>query len=480
MNKTFIFVLFTLFISFCFAGEEQAIDQVIDNKIHIKIIEKQQEKLSDRINEKTEQQQEYTDNEIQEQIDILLKDRNNVLCMREKWIDWVMMVLTALIAFFGIGVTIYFFIKGRKQSKEFEEQKAKISKILEETETEQLDIKGESRKLQMYSQQRIKELDNLFDELKNKKKEIENLVESAKADIYELSKNSLIKDKKIKPQLYTIIDDILTEKEESNFDANDWIIKGNDLLEKEDFEKAFYYYSKAIKIDAKNSYAHNAQGVCYERMGDLKKALGAYDKAIEYDKENYTAYCNRGNCKRELFTPEEGLEDIEKSISLAPMTTNGYSSRATIKSKLGDFKGAVDDRMKVIEIDPQDVIEYLNLLELSLLSNTKEIWDRYYGRTLHLKKDTGEESIISYLKAIYDCIFKNLEINIILETMKLKQLLSDYDKKVNWTIIDMLRSIEKSKSLNKKQKKQIVTFTEEFGNYIKEHNMKYEKTEDNN
>jgi len=472
-NKILIIVLFTLFISLCYAGEEQATDQVTENKFHIKNIEKQQDKLSDRIEDKTDKQREYTDNEIQKQIDILLKDRNNVLCMREKWIDWVMMVLTALIAFFGIGVTIYFFIKGRKQSKEFEEQKDKISKILIEAETEQLNIKGESRKLQKYSQQRRNELDNLFNDLENKKKELDVFVEKSIAGMYELSKNSLSKDKKINPQLYAIIDDILKEKEVSNFDANDWIIKGNDLFDKNNYKQALEYYAKAISIDPKNSDAYNSRGVCYSELDEFKNAIKEFDKAIEFNGENHVAYCNRGLNKVRINKIEQGIEDINISLNLKPMYTPGYKSRAEAYYKLNKFDNAKKDLIKVTSINPQNVIHYSDLLELSIVTNDKKTWDRYYTRTIHLKKNPFEESIILYLTIIFNYVFKNSEININTQIKKIKQLLNKYEEIADWSINEMIDGIEKSKDLNKDQIMIIIKFTNELGNCIQEHNNKF-------
>jgi len=440
MNKTFIFVLFTLFISFCFAGEEQAIDQVTDNKIRIENIEKQQVKLSNRIDDKSKQLKEYTDKEIKEEIEILLNDRNDVLCMREKWIDWVMLFVTILVAFLGVGVTLYLYIKSRKQSKEFEEQKAKISKILREAEEEKKLSQRESEIIQRFSRRRRKELEKIIEETESKKKEFEGFVDNAKSTLYELVKDTLVKDKKISKQVATIINDILTEKEESNFDANDWKIKGNEFRIKKDYSKVIYCYTKAIELNFNDSDGYINRGVAYLRNKKYDKALNDFNRAIEISPKSHLAYFNLGIVKVHKKEYLDAFDAYERAISLKP---------------------------KYCDI-------YMNLLELAIIDNKESIWKKYSESISKIHLNYENMGMLLLLKSIAELYFYNKEFKISVVKLEIDSLIKKYLEKIEWSFDELTEWINKTsfkKSHYKVMIEDMIIFVKEA---IEKHNNLFE------
>jgi len=110
---------------------------------------------------------------------------------------------------------------------------------------------------------------------------------------------------------------------------------GNAYLLKDNFNKAYYYYSKAYQIKLKNPTnlydlaitAFNI-GIIHEAQGDYKKAIEFYKKSAEYDLQNqgeevgfisdiYVALSNVYTLKNDLEKAEEYIEKaLHMSISI--------------------------------------------------------------------------------------------------------------------------------------------------------------------
>jgi len=94
-----------------------------------------------------------------------------------------------------------------------------------------------------------------------------------------------------------------------------------------DFEKAVYWYSRAISVNPENAELYAERGVAYFHRKMLQEALADHDKARE----------------------------------LEPKRAYRYSSRAYIKDAMGDTMGAIEDYKVAIELDPEDAVAHNNL-----------------------------------------------------------------------------------------------------------------------
>jgi Flp pilus assembly protein TadD len=94
-----------------------------------------------------------------------------------------------------------------------------------------------------------------------------------------------------------------------------------------DFEKAVYWYSRAISVDPKDAELYAERGVAFFHRQMLKEAL----------------------------------DDLNMARELEPKRAYRYSSRAYIKDAMGDTRGAIEDYKKAIELDPEDAVAHNNL-----------------------------------------------------------------------------------------------------------------------
>lgn len=166
-------------------------------------------------------------------------------------------------------------------------------------------------------------------------------------DSFNESLNQLINDRQkvkeleeLRQELDGAKNEIFSLKEEAKKNGNN-----NTLQQK---------YVESIKL--MDSKQLNIEG--YERMDkkDYKGALEIYDQVIVLDPKNDQGYFQRGNCKRELGDNNGALSDYTKAIELSNPNNAFYSyaNRGLLKQDMGDYIGAIDDLTKVIEANSQD------------------------------------------------------------------------------------------------------------------------------
>ncbi len=96
--------------------------------------------------------------------------------------------------------------------------------------------------------------------------------------------------------------------------------KGNNFIQKVDYEKALDYFEKALDLCPNDISLLNNIGFTY---GEMKK----YDKAIE---------------------------TYEKSLKIKPSHANTWNGLALSYKKLGKYEDAIRACKKAIELDPND------------------------------------------------------------------------------------------------------------------------------
>lgn len=103
--------------------------------------------------------------------------------------------------------------------------------------------------------------------------------------------------------------------------------KATDAYEGKDFEKAVYWYSRAISVRPDAADLHSERAVAYFHRNMLK----------------------------------ESLADMNRAQELEPRKPYRYSSRAYIKDAMGDTAGAIEDYKIAVKLDPEDAVAHNNL-----------------------------------------------------------------------------------------------------------------------
>jgi tetratricopeptide (TPR) repeat protein len=94
--------------------------------------------------------------------------------------------------------------------------------------------------------------------------------------------------------------------------GNVWVLKG-------DADKAMFYYSEAIRVDAHHKQSYFKRGwVNYNMVGNLSAALDDFNDAIEEDKLYSDAYLYRGQTYRAMKVFNAAVADMEAALRHAP------------------------------------------------------------------------------------------------------------------------------------------------------------------
>ena len=162
--------------------------------------------------------------------------------------------------------------------------------------------------------------------------------------------------------------------------------------EKEEYEKALEYSSRAIQKDPNRIQAYNLRGraytslerydraledfaeakniapddaetyfnrgYLYQQQGRYSDAINDYDTAISKNRNYGEAYYRRGQSKYDLGQVEESLTDFGEAIGLKPDFFDAYYERALTLKELEEYSSALDDFDKAIELNPNDISVY--------------------------------------------------------------------------------------------------------------------------
>jgi len=92
-------------------------------------------------------------------------------------------------------------------------------------------------------------------------------------------------------------------------EAEEWFEKAEDV---DIHALKIEYYTKAIELDPKYTYAYNCRGLAYANLDEYQKAIDDYTKAIELDPKYTYAYFIRGAIYSELNEYQKAIDDCKK------------------------------------------------------------------------------------------------------------------------------------------------------------------------
>ena len=132
--------------------------------------------------------------------------------------------------------------------------------------------------------------------------------------------------------------------------ADEWNVRGDNLYDAGDFNKAIECYTKAIELDFELILAYFSRASAYSNLARYEEAVVDYTKAIELSPDFASLYGNRGAAYNELGRYEDALADLNKAIELDQGYAGAYNNRGYAYYMLGNVKMARDDFGKACEM----------------------------------------------------------------------------------------------------------------------------------
>src|SRR5688572_29847968 len=109
-----------------------------------------------------------------------------------------------------------------------------------------------------------------------------------------------------------------------------FLLQGNSMVEKRNYQEAKRYFSEAVKLDSCFADAWNNLGTVYYNEGNYSEALASFDRALECHPDFYDVYINRANTYYELNNQAFALRDLDTYGERKPDTAIVFFSRGLI------------------------------------------------------------------------------------------------------------------------------------------------------
>ena len=160
-------------------------------------------------------------------------------------------------------------------------------------------------------------------------------------------------------------------------------------------ETAIDAYDRAIRLKPDYAEAYSNRGVAKSDLGRHDEAIADYDEAIRLKPDYAEVYSNLGDAKNDLGWYEDAIADCDKAIRLKPDLAEAYSNRGVAKRSLGRYEAAIADCDEAIRLKPDLVEVYYNRGEANISLNRADEARRDFETAITLAREAGDETLAS-------------------------------------------------------------------------------------
>ena len=144
------------------------------------------------------------------------------------------------------------------------------------------------------------------------------------------------------------------------FEANQYMEKGIELYNDEQYLSALLQLDKALEIDKTNAKTYMYRGAVNTQLKEYRDAIMDLNKAIELNPNDSYCYNRRGRLYSKTGDEEEAIENFNKAIQLKPDYSSAYNNRGVSYANKKNYVAAISDYTKAIKYNPNDITPYNN------------------------------------------------------------------------------------------------------------------------
>ncbi len=146
--------------------------------------------------------------------------------------------------------------------------------------------------------------------------------------------------------------------------AADYIAMGKKAIERESFDSAIIYYSKAIKLEPRSHLAYIGRGEAYHEKRQYSLAVAEYTAAIRLAPDSKDAYRMRASSHKNI---DLKIADLTTIIRLDPGNFRSYEDRAYTCMYYDRYDLAIKDYDTLIKLNPREAPYYYKALSQAYL-----------------------------------------------------------------------------------------------------------------
>ena len=151
--------------------------------------------------------------------------------------------------------------------------------------------------------------------------------------------------------------------DKNDFNANH--LHGCILSQRNDYEDAVKFITRAVEVIPSNYEANNNLGIAYKNLKDKANAEKYFHKAIDIDQTNYKSYFNCANLYSDVNQFDKSIEFLKSAVKYAP-------DNSDVKHRLGEvyqYKYQQDRDRSILRLAEEcflDVIKSVSYTHLTL------------------------------------------------------------------------------------------------------------------
>lgn len=239
--------------------------------------------------------------------------------------------------------------------------------------------------------------------IKRLEKELNKMVSIAKDSEFSIVLTRALSNEDVDVKIYAL-SQIIKKFKDNSLVALAYNNRGCEYDKKEDYDKAIFDYTKAIKIKPDFVEAYNNRGNSYYDKGEYDRAMKDYSKAIELNPDYAIAYCNRSRLFIDKEMYKDAESDLKKAIKLSPYSDKAYGQYANILHLQNNNNEALRKVNMAIKLNEEECLWYYlrSIILLNLKQYHRALKDAKKG--LRIANRKGTEDVLTLLEAYLEHI----------------------------------------------------------------------------
>ncbi len=183
-----------------------------------------------------------------------------------------------------------------------------------------------------------------------------------------------------------------------------YLTMGYTYQQNKQYEKAYYWYDKAIELEKTRLDAYISKGYSYVEEKNYEQAQAAFQKAIEVAPEALDGYWGMAWLKEQQGQSEDALYWHEQSLQRRPSWEGRIRGRiGDIRLRLRQYEEAENELLKALRFEPdnQSVLRSLHDLAYDLKLNNANTAIRVYDEIRQIIGESYEANYHSNLAKVY-------------------------------------------------------------------------------
>ncbi len=142
--------------------------------------------------------------------------------------------------------------------------------------------------------------------------------------------------------------------------ADLYIDKAEQAVQKEQYELALGYYDCAIELDSTRTDAYEQRGAIYFQEENYEASLADYQRVMNEQPDNADAVFRVAYSLQETGEFQDAVDMYSRYIELSPSDWAGYNNRAVAYMSMEQFDLALEDYTRAIEFEADDTLALEN------------------------------------------------------------------------------------------------------------------------